>query len=149
MWNQVKLPDNVLSKFIGNPLESWFFRTCSIHRYIREENCLILRTVLFYERTESCYGNAVDLLTGTCSKPKRFIQTRIRKLPLLQSGQFRSQIGAHIRSLQTLGVNIKESGHIFTALILCKLPALIQVNISCTSNSVAWSCRQSCCAWRR
>lgn len=162
LQKSVKLPAIQLRKFSGNPLEwsaFWDIFKSSVHtrgdlsnaakfyylsNQLEGDASLLLKD---FEHTESCYDNAVDLLIRTYGKPKLLIQARLYALfdlvpPQTNSsevGRFRSQYEAHLRGLQALGANIKESGYIFSALILRKLPARVQENINRASSSDSWS----------
>ena len=76
-------------------------------------------------------------------KPKRIIQAHLHaifylKLPhatSLDLSQFRSVYEGHLRGLKTLGVNISESGYVFAALLILKLPLKIRDNINRAAKS--------------
>ena len=96
-----------------------------------------------FDHTDGSYAEAIELITRTYGRPKLLIQARVYALfdlvpPEANStelGRFRLQYDAHLRGLKTLGANIRESGYIFAALLLRKLPTTVQDNIRHASQS--------------
>ena len=160
--NPVKLPSIVLQKFSGNPLEwstFWDIFKTSIHNrrdlsnaakfyYLRNqlegEASMLLKD---FDHTDGSYAEAIELITKTYGRPKLLIQARLYALFDLvppepnstELGRFRSQYEAHLRGLKTLGANIRESGYIFAALLLRKLPPTVRNNIGRASQSDSWT----------
>ena len=158
----VKLPNISLKKFNGNPLEwpaFWdLFKTSIDDRrdigesakfyylisQLEGDAALLLAE---FDHTRESYVEAVQLLKQTYGKTKLLIQARLHAIldiePLkpnhMDLGRFRSQYEAHIRGLKSLGANVVESGYIYAAILLRKLPRRVADNINRASTSDTWS----------
>ena len=100
-----------------------------------------------FDYTAEQYDEAVDLLKTTYGSKRLLIEARLNAIfdleaPLPNSkslSKFRSNYECHLRSLSSLGANIKESGYIYAELILRKLPSITRDNINRTFKEDTWT----------
>ena len=157
----VKLPSITLPTFDGNPM-NWpafwdLFRT-SIHErtdispaakfnYLMSQLKSDAKNLLTgFNQTEQEYDEAIELLKLTFGKNRLIITARLHAIFDLKSpsptsselSKFRSSYEGHLRALRSLGCNIVESGYVFAAILLRKLPPQIADNINRANSSDSW-----------
>ena len=158
----VRLPPLTLSTFDGNPMQwpaFWDLFNSAIH----ERNDLSSSAKFHYlisqlrgdaqnllagfDHTDAEYDEAVELLTNTYGKSKLIIQARLHAVfdldpPEASStalSRFRAAYEGHLRALKSLGCNITDSGYIYAALLMRKLPRRLADNINRATNSDSWT----------
>lgn len=134
--NSVKLPHIKLVRFSGDPLnwnKFWDLFKSSIHDrtdissaakfhyLITQLDGEASRLLSGFDNTSDEYIAAVDLLSETYGKKKTLIQARLHALfdiptpDATSSGisDYRASYEGHIRALDSMGSNTKESGYVF------------------------------------
>ena len=158
----VKLPNIVLQSFHGNPMdwpEFWDLFRSAVHNrtdisgatkfhYLSSQLKGDAKNLISgFKQSDQEYDEAVDLLKSTYGKTKLIIKARLHALFDLEGpkptssalSKFRSSYEGHLRALRSLGCNITESGYVFAALLLRKLPDRIADNINRANNTDTWN----------
>lgn len=161
----VKLPDvnlKKIKKFSGNPLDwpaFWeSFKTAVDDRrdigdpakfyylisQLEGDAALLLSDC---DRTRASYIEAAQLLKQTYGKTKQLVEARLHALLDMDPPKphhtdlrrFLGQYDTHLKALRSLGADITESGYIYSAILLRKLPKHVSDSINKTSVSDSWS----------
>ena len=160
--NSVKLPQLVLAKFSGNPLDwinFWELFRSAVH--IREDipNSIKFQYLLGqlegdaaqllagFSHSEREYVEAIDLLTKTYGQENILLQARLNALFDLEHpdatseslSNFRSAFEGHLRVLKAQGSDVDSAGYVFAHLLLRKLPMSTRDNLNRANGPAAWT----------
>ena len=158
----VKLPNLVLHKFSGDPL-NWLkfwdlFRT-SVHErtdlpapvkfqyLVAQLEDEAEQLIAGFNLAEEEYEEAIDLLKSTYGQKKLLVQARLNAIFDMESpiatvkslSDFRSTFEGHLRVLKTLCMDVDQSGYVYAHLLLRKLPVTTRDNLNRAKQIEVWT----------